>query len=259
MRRLIYQVYVGPRCNLYDFCTESVAAYCHLHGIKHVVQREAVLRIKPDPKTSGRSEGAARLGYLPIFEKELGFVYLHDFDEVAIIDADIFIRPGARDIFDERNVWPFAGVYERGLPLTEEYKAKLRGYCPGQYARLKRINWHWKDGIADFMNMGVMVMNRALLPYLRGETAGEFLARPEFKRFVDGVGAWKWSTDQTLLNWWLRHERVLVQPLDWRWNALYGALERGKIEEAHFVHFFLRDYLPDKGEDIEWIRKTLTG
>jgi hypothetical protein len=93
-------------------------------------------------------------------------------------------------------------------------------------------------------------VNRRLLHFLDGQSPAEFLARPEFKQFVDGVGQWKWSTDQTLLNWWLRGCGARVQPLNWRWNALYGALEPGSVEHAHFVHFFLRQWLPDKGENI---------
>jgi hypothetical protein len=99
--------------------------------------------------------------------------------------------------------------------------------------------------------MGVMLMNKSLLPFLDGQTPAEFLARPEFKHFIDGVGHWKWSTDQTLLNWWLRKCGAKTGGMHWEWNGLYGALTYGKIAECRFVHFFLRDYLPDKGEGIE--------
>jgi predicted SprT family Zn-dependent metalloprotease len=72
--------------------------------------------------------------------------------------------------------------------------------------------------------------------------------RPEFKDFVDGKGAWKWSTDQTLLNYWVRKEQMNIQKLDWKWNALFTAVE--SVDAAHFIHFFLKDKLPHKGEDV---------
>ena len=33
MKRLIYQVYVGKRSNLYDHCVAAVKNYCRDHGI----------------------------------------------------------------------------------------------------------------------------------------------------------------------------------------------------------------------------------
>jgi hypothetical protein len=77
----------------------------------------------------------------------------------------------------------------------------------------------------------------------------------EFKDFVDGIGAWKWSTDQTLLNYFLKKYDVPVQHMDWKWNGLYGA--NTKIEECHFVHFFLKDLLPEQGENVEELFKSI--
>ena len=273
--RLIYQVYVGPRSKLYDFCVESVTAYCDRHEITHIVQTLPTLRIQPDPDTSGRSDGASRLGYLPIFEKENALALLEGaalnylygtraysnpfrYDQVAVIDADVWIRPGAPNIFDQLEPDDdFAAVVERDMPLTDKYFNKIRSYSHAQYDRLKDVDWDWDEDGAEFCNMGVMVMQKSLLRFLRGETPAEFLARPEFKRFVDGVGDWKWSTDQVLLNWWLRKEGAKVRFLDWRWNALYSALTPGHVEQAHFVHFFLRDHMPNKGEDVAELVKTL--
>jgi len=99
--------------------------------------------------------------------------------------------------------------------------------------------------------MGLMVMNKSISKYLRGQGGKEFIERPEFKRFVDGLGSWKWSTDQTLLNWWVRKEKMNLQRLNWKWNALYTAIDNEDIKDAHFVHFFLKDKLPNQGENIE--------
>ena len=87
------------------------------------------------------------------------------------------------------------------------------------------------------------------------DTSKEFISRQEFKMFVDGMGPWKWSTDQTLLNYWIRNERMNIQKLNWKWNALYTAIDNKKIKEANFIHFFKQQALPSNGENIEQLMK----
>jgi len=235
MKRLIYQVYVGKEVPLYDKCTATVAEYCRRHSIDYKVQREPILRIRPNPETNGRSRNAVeRLGYLPIFEKENALALLgEEYDQVAIVDSDIWIRDNAPNVFEHLPIdADFGGVVERHLPITRQYARKLDGYSQAQYG----------DPQFPFMNMGLMVMNASLRQYCP-ESPAEFLARPEFQKFVDGRGAYKWSTDQTLLNTWIRSCGANVFEMNWHWNALYGALEDGAIDKAHFVHFFLKDHL----------------
>ena len=43
----------------------------------------------------------------------------------------------------------------------------------------------------------------------------------------------------------------MEQHLDWRWNALYKGVTDSQVKEANFVHFFLKDLLPNRGEDVE--------
>ena len=72
-----------------------------------------------------------------------------------------------------------------------------------QYGSIKVWD-DWSPQVpAPFMNMGIMLMNKSFAKYLEGQTPREFLERREFKMFIDGMGAWKWSTDQTLLNYWI--------------------------------------------------------
>ena len=74
MDRMIYQVAVGKQSNLYEHCIKSVANYCKKYNLKHIVQTEPILKIRPDINRTGRSkEAVERLGYLPIFEKENAF------------------------------------------------------------------------------------------------------------------------------------------------------------------------------------------
>ena len=103
MDRMIFQVAVGPQSKLYEHCIESVRQYCLKHDITHFVFDSPKLFIKPDPFTSGRSEESYMKygGFLPIYEKENAFEYIDDFDQIAIIDADIYIRPDSPNIFDE--------------------------------------------------------------------------------------------------------------------------------------------------------------
>ena len=251
MKRLIYQVYLGNESNLYNFCTESVKRYCDKYSIDYIVQKKPILKIQPDVKNMGRSmQSFQRLGYLPIYEKENAFSYLNDYDEIAIIDADIYIRDNAPNIFDELGDSTFAGVVERDMPITLKYANKIKSYSTGQYGSLKDVDWKWNDRGGEFMNMGMMMFSKDILKYLNGNTPHEFINRPEFKRFVDGLGNWKWSTDQTLLNYWIKKEKMNVKNLSWKWNTLYTAVEDKYLKDAFFIHFFLKDHLPDKGEDV---------
>jgi len=250
MKRLIYQVRVGEDSPIYNPCITSVAQYCSRHGISHRLLLEPKLRIAP--LASRRSENALRLGYLPIYEKENAFVELERYDQVAIIDADVYLRPDARNIFDELEPGvAFAGVVEREMPITDKYRRKIGQYSKGQYGNLAlEADFEWDGAGAEFFNMGVMVLTQELLPFLEGQTPEEFIRRPEFERFVNGEGAWRWSTDQTLLNYWIKKEQIPAQHLNWRWNALFGGVKPARIHEAHFVHFFLSSHLPKKGAEV---------
>ena len=251
---MIYQVYTGKRSKLYDTCTDSVDDYCTKHGIDHIIQRTPKLKIKPDVFVTNRSKESYEKygGFLPIYEKENAFDLFDQYDQIAIVDADIWIRDNAPNIFDDLDpTVDFAGVVESEMPIQPWYVRKISNYSRMQYGSLK-INWKYTDKYGfPFMNMGLMVMNKSIHKYLRGQSAKQFLQRQEFKMFVDGMGAWKWSTDQTLLNYWIRNEKMNIQKLNWKWNALYTAVDQNKIKDAHFVHFFLKDKLPNKGENVE--------
>jgi len=256
MKRMIYQVSVGKPSNLYVQCMKSVEAYCKEYGIDHIVQTKPILCIRPDPFNTGRSpESYGRLGYLPIYEKENAFNYLDDYDQIAIVDADIWIRPGAWNIFDyfEPDV-DFGGVVEREMPVTPEYGQKIKNYSMMQYQRLGRVDWHWDHPYGgQFFNMGLMLMNKSIKKYLKGQTPEQFIRRSEFKDLVDGVGAWKWSTDQTLLNYWVRDSGMKYQKMPWHWNALFKGVKDESIPDAQFIHFFLKDKLPGRGEDFNFL------
>jgi hypothetical protein len=256
MTKLIYQVAVGPKSKLYEHCIQSVADYAERIGAKHIVQRDPILMIKPNPFTSNRSEGASRLGYLPIYEKENAFDHMNKFDQIAIIDSDVYVRENARDVFETLS--PETGLaasIEGDMPINAQYVNKIKNYSRMQYQTLFAESMMDKNGYR-FANMGVMVMNsKVLKPFLKGQSAREFISRHEFQDFVDGKGAWKWSTDQTLLNNWVYKHQIPFQNLDWRFNGLFGA--NTKIKECDFIHFFLKDHLPNKGEDVTTLMKQI--
>ena len=262
MKQLIFQVYLpirGPS-KMYDFCTESVVKYCHKYGIDHIILREPKLRINPDMERTNRNKiGLMKeAGYLPIFEKEWAFTYMDVYDQIAVIDADVYVRETAPNIFDELpKEYDFGGVNERDMPLTGSHRNKIKGYSRDMFSKLNDVDWKWNDDGAEFKNMGVMVFNNSLDRYLNGNTPEQFIHRPEFKDFVDGIGLYRYSTDQVLLNYWLKKCGANVKNLDWRWNALDRGAEDSKIPQAHFVHFFLKDHLPNKGEDVGQLKKIL--
>lgn len=249
---MIYQVKVGPNPPpFYDICIDSVAKYCKKHNIDHIVQTEPKLKIRP--LNSHRSEQAVeRLGYLPIFEKENAFNYLDDYDQIAIIDSDIYVRDIAPNIFDELNDdTVFAGVMEKDMPLTDQYYKKIKNYSQGQYGKLDDVKWEFDPKCGyPFFNMGLMLFSNKIKDYLNGETPEEFIRRSEFEKFVNGEGNWKWSTDQTLLNYWVKKSGMKTKNLDWKWNALFKGIKDEKLPEAYFIHFFLSKNLPQNGKEI---------
>jgi len=261
MKRLIYQVYVGKKSNLYDTCIKSVKDYCDKHYIEHIVQTSPKLRIKPDIFSTNRSKESYEKhgGFLPIFEKENAFEYFDNYDQIAIIDADVYIRPNSPNVFDELGTGvDFGGVVEREMPLTSSYTNKIINYSKMQYEPLaKKVDFNYNKFGYEFFNMGIMIMNKSIMKYLKGQSPKQFINRPEFKDFVDGQGAWKWSTDQTLLNYWVRKEKMKVKHMDWKWNALYKGIKDEYLKDAYFIHFFLKDKLPNKGENVKQLMKDI--
>lgn len=260
MKQMIFQVYIPIRGKnkLYDYCTNSVREYCKLHGIEYYQLTEPKLKILPNMDRTNRNKNGLmkEAGYLPIFEKEYAFTVMKDkaIAQCAIVDADIYIRPNSPNIFNEVPLeYSFGGVLERDLPLSKGHKNKITGYSRDMFKNNKRFDW--KDGIADFYNMGMMVCNESLLDYLKGQSPSEFIYRDEFRDFVDGIGLYKWSTDQVLLNHWIKNENIKAKNMDWRWNGMYKGVDDSRIKEAHFVHFFLKDKLPARGENVEELMK----
>ena len=254
MKRLIYQVYTGKRSALYDHCTQSVKEYADRIGAHYLIQREPILRIAPDIFTTNRSRESYEKygGFLPIYEKENAFAYLDSYDQITIIDADIFVRPDCDEcLFSASGTdCDFAGVIERTMPITHEYQNKIHNYSRMQYQHRGIAElFDWNNLGADFYNMGLMVINKSISKYLHNQTPEQFIRRPEFKNFVDGMGPWKWSTDQTLLNYWVKKERMIVNNLNWKWNGLFTA--NTNIKECNFIHFFLKDKLPNRGENVQ--------
>jgi hypothetical protein len=244
-QHLIYQVCVGETPPFYNDCIESVKRYAIRVGCDHIVQTEPTLSVTPI--NSQRSKNALRLGYLPIYEKEAALGHFDQYDKILILDADVFVRNLSPNIFDICDT-DFSGVVEREMPLDVAYFNKIRKYSEGQYRPLEHeIDWNWDENGAEFFNMGVMLLDKGITKYLNGQTPEQFIRRPEFERFVNGERHWKWSTDQTLLNYWVKDSGMTVKHLDWRWNALYGSVD---VKEAFFVHFFLSAKMPRKGAEI---------
>lgn len=256
---MIYQVKVGSNTPaFYDLCINSVANYCKKYNIEHIVQTEPILKIRP--VNSKRSVNAVeRLGYLPIYEKENAFGYLDQYDQVAIIDSDIYIRDNAPNLFDELDSETvFAAVLEKDMPITLKYRNKIRSYSNAQYNKIADANWgQGADYGFEFYNMGLMLFSNKLKQYLNDETPEQFIKRKEFEKFVNGEGNWRWSTDQTLLNYWVRQTGMNRKNLDWRWNALFKGVEDNELKNAYFIHFFLSSNLPNGGKEIPNIVQNL--
>ena len=174
MKRLIYQVYTGKRSKLYDHCTASVKAYAEdinekeipRNKVDYIIQTQPIMKIKPDVFATNRSKESYEKygGFLPIYEKENAFNYWDRYDQIAIIDADVWVRPGTENIFNVmNNETEFAGMAERTAPILPWYKEKLIGYTRMQYSSLTDVDWRWNESGAHFYNMGVMVLYRHIV------------------------------------------------------------------------------------------------
>lgn len=256
MKTLIYQVKVGNPPPFYDICIDSVKKYCEKYNIHHLVQTEPILKIKPYNSKRPR----LKLGYLPVFEKENAFNYFDDYDAIAIIDSDIYIRDISPNLFEQLNDnTVFAGVRERDMPLTPAYITKIKKFSRAQYGKVRSVmnKWHPNYGYS-FYNMGMMLCSNKMKEYLNGETPEQFIRRKEFEPMVNGEGDYRWSTDQTLLNYWIQKNKITTQNLDWKWNALVKGVRDDKLSEAYFLHFFLANNLPKKGAEIPELIKDLS-
>ena len=243
-KRLIYTVCIGQPRPLWQRCIASMRTYCERHGIEHRLQTEMALRVMP--KHSHRSPQAVALGGLPNLEKLHGLSLLGDYSQIALVDADVWATPDAPDIFDAVNpAVDFAGCVEREMECTPAYARKLDGYAHGQYG----------DARFPFFNCGVEVFNASMARHLHSQTIPEFIERPEFADLIDGKGAWKWASEQTLMNVWLRSCGATLQHLRPRWNVLFGAVTMPA--DAAFVHFFLSSHLTS--EDPEEMIRTGRG
>ena len=97
--------------------------FTQFNGATMIAPRSHKLKIKPNPATSNRSKESWKKygGYLPIYEKENIFQYINDYDQLCVIDADIWIRPGSPNIFKEVNsTHDLGAVFERELPLNKK-------------------------------------------------------------------------------------------------------------------------------------------
>ena len=250
---LIYQVYLGEEKKLYNHCTESVKRYAETIGADYKILTSPKLRITPNIFRTDRRDktgGWKKLGYMPIFEKENVFEYFKDYEKCCVIDSDIWIRPGSPNIFNEIDDETVASVYECDLPMNEAYAQKIKGYSTSIWSNYD-YDWEWNPRTGGaFFNSGVMLYNsKKMLQALNGMSPRQFLEQSILADFVDGVGPLKWQSDQMTLNYWFKVKGIDVKKLDWKWNALYTAVL--DIKEAFFVHFFLKDKLPDSGENVE--------
>jgi hypothetical protein len=253
MKQLIYQVSVGRPPPFYKTCTDSVGKYCKRFGFDHIVQEEPIIRLRP--VKSCRSELAVeRYGYLPHFEKANAFKYLDDYDQLAIIDADIYVRQAAPNIFEEMGNATFAGVRECDMPLTPVFQGKVKSYSMKQYGNLKEMVKTQEKGQIPFFNTGVILFDtKSFKPFLMGDTPEQFVKRKEFEPFVNGEGEWRWASDQSMLNWWFVKEGIKTKPLSWKWNALYNGVRDNVLPESYFLHFFLSKKLLQKEINIDTI------
>jgi hypothetical protein len=107
------------------------------------------------------------------------------------------------------------------------------------------------DPLFPFYNMGMTEWNASMRHLLQGQSPKEFIERPEFEPFVNGEGKYRWSTDQVLLNTWVKRTGMTRCNLDWRWNCIHGYVIPTALRmDPHFIHFNLASKMPRGGAEI---------
>jgi hypothetical protein len=57
----------------------------------------------------------------------------------------------------------------------------------------------------------------------------------------------------------VRKENMALHKMDWKWNGMFKAIKDEAFDKAYFLHFFLKDKLPNKGEDIDTLKSIIEG
>ena len=244
MSRIIFQVALGKwgESLLYKECIESVSFYAERLGCDHLILTEPRLRISPNPDRSNRSAEASEKhgGILPHFEKFFALNLLDSFDQVLVVDADVYIRDCAPNIFLESQPdEDVLAVSEAAMPLKREVRKQVKEYAQSQFGDLYSPTWGTKRrGVIDFYNSGIVLLQRGRMLSNNKPDPVSLLTSEIAQPFVDGIGNWKWSGDQTFFNYWVRSSGLKHRDLSWRWNGLYGGIRPSRIAKAHFVHFY---------------------
>ena len=119
---------------------------------------------------------------MPIFEKENAFDLLDQYDQIGIVDSDIYIKESAPNIFEELPIeYDFGGVVERSIPTNPKYVNKISKYSKAAFEKLQDVNWEWNEKGGKFYNMGLMILNKSFKNYLGGLTAKEIIHLSKYK------------------------------------------------------------------------------
>ena len=201
------------------------------------------------------SGSTSHLPIIPLPDLRPGFLLKSKEAELSFHVNPPPSKSTAPDIFAESDGSTVSSVYECDLPINDAYANKIAAYS--RMIQMFKLEWEFKPRTGySFFNSGVMLYNSTKMKSeLEGMSPKQFLSQPMLEEFINGIGPLKWQSDQITLNYWFAKNKINVQRLDWKWNALYSAISNNDMLKAHFVHFFLKDKLPNQGENIEELMK----
>lgn len=260
MRYLIFQVIVGDYNSFFEFCAESVNRYCKKYNIDHVIQRTPILKITPHNISTEepiviknnslnftRLQNIEKLGYWPEFERFNGLSFYDRYENICILDADIFIKESAPNIFEDFND-DAAFVYTLDQPWISENNIKniSRSFFKDYHRVYKtaKIPFQNKFNVNcyDIFNNSLMLFNSNFLKkQLNNRAIIEWLKENNYKLFVGnlqqnfrqaGIG-----TD-IFTNYFTFNIDININRLDWKWNLEYNDFcDKPSLEQSYFIHF----------------------
>jgi hypothetical protein len=264
MKNLIYQVVVGGENKLYEYFVQKVNVYCKKHGIDHYVQRTPLLNLqmnknesylwtnKQNSLNTSRIKSFLNLGYLAIFEKLNGLINYDNYDNVCILDADIYVKETSPNIFEEfdNNKFDCAFVYTLEQPWIN--KNNIKNVARSFYRDYYTVNKELKTNIPiikifdspcfDIFNNSFMLFSSNFLrKQFENISIIDFLEKNQYKYFVGDLSkpvTQAGVSSDIFCNFWIMNNNFSIQRLHWKWDLEFNFdLEKQTLDEANFIHF----------------------
>lgn len=210
MNKIIFSVSVGGG-ECFRHCVESQKRYSKRIGSEYLVI-DSWRNWNEDLKTDCEKRHAVEL--------------LKNFDKVLYLDADVFIKDDAKDIFDfyrdDNNLIMYNEVLFNGVQMDDHIKGLIK--------KNNLETWGVTGGHYDWLNAGVILCTKGM-----GHEAAFHYDPKEFFKFDDLPMIY----DMPFMNYMIFKNKISVTNLDERFNTMVFFHDNGGF--LHFANVLDRD------------------